>query len=115
MQMFSRSAKLLDTTPDGREERWGFNATSAFVTTAVGPGYFVAVQEGDEVLVDYTRLPEAPLEGAPRILKNESRLSYFVYNQTRDRVRGVSTHVSIGRAWRGPRQLDNWFVLCRVG
>jgi hypothetical protein len=29
-------------------------------------------------------------------------------------VRGVSKHVSIGRAWRGTRVLDNWFVLCRT-
>jgi hypothetical protein len=29
-------------------------------------------------------------------------------------VRAVSRHVSIGRAWRGARKLDNWFVLCRT-
>jgi hypothetical protein len=31
----------------------------------------------------------------------------------RDFLRGVSRHVSIGRATRGGKPLDNWFVLCR--
>ncbi|MDX2009620.1 MAG: hypothetical protein SFW67_05500 [Myxococcaceae bacterium] len=114
---FTRFAKVFavpDEAPKVASERWGFNATSGLVTVTVGPGYFVAVQQGDEVLVDYTRLPPRPLDGAPRVLGNDERLSYFVYNRTRDVVRGVSAHVSIGRAWRGERQLDNWFVLCRV-
>jgi hypothetical protein len=113
---FTRFTKVFavpDTPALASSERWGFNATSAFVTTTVGPGYFLAVQQGDEVLVDYTRLPPRPLEGAPRVLHNAERLSFFVYNQTRDILRGVSAHVSIGRAWRGQRRLDNWFVLCR--
>ncbi len=114
---FTRFAKVF-AVPDEPSlittERWGFNDTSALVTTTVGPGYFVAVQQGSEVLVDYTRLPPKALTGAPRPLPNSSRLSRFVYNQTKDLVRGVSTHVSIGRAWRGTRRLDNWFVLCRV-
>lgn len=113
---FTRFAKVFavpDTEALRVSERWGFNATSGLVTTTVGPGYFVTVQQGDEVLVDYTRLPPRPLRGAPPILPNDARLSRFVYNQTKDVVRGVSAHVSIGRAWRGTRQLDNWFVLCR--
>lgn len=115
MPMFSRFAKLFATTPTGADERWGYNLTSSLVLTTVGPGYFVAVQQGDEVLVDYTRLPSTPLEGAPRILRNGQRLSYFVYSGTKDVVRGVSRHVSIGRAWRGAKVLDNWFMLCRRG
>ncbi len=112
---FTRFAKLF-AVPDvpGLEERWGYNRTSALVTTTVGPGYFVATAQGDEVLVDYRRLPARPLEGAPPVLDNAARLSLFVYHRTRDVVRGVSRHVSIGRAWRGERVLDNWFVLCRV-
>lgn len=117
MYAFTRFAKLF-AVPDEpaveATERWGYNDGSALVLTTVGPGYFVTVQQGDEVLVDYTRLPPRPLTGAPRILSNSSRLSFFVFNQTKDVVRGVSKHVSIGRAWRGARQLDNWFVLCRT-
>jgi hypothetical protein len=112
--LFTRFAKIFAVPDEPLPERWGYNATSALVTTTVGPGYFVAVQQGDEVLVDYTRLPRRALSGAPSILPNEARLSRFVYHRTTDVVRGVSAHVSIGRAWRGTRQLDNWFVLCRV-
>lgn len=114
LYLFTRFAKIFAVPDEPLPERWGYNATSGLVTTAVGPGYFVAVQQGDEVLVDYTRLPKRPLTGAPPLLPNDARLSRFVYNQTKDVVRGVSQHVSIGRAWRGTRQLDNWFVLCRV-
>lgn len=114
---FSRFAKLFAVPDDAARattERWGFNRTSGFVTAAVGPGYFVVVQQGDEVLVDYTQLPPRPLTGGPRVLANSSRLSFFVYNRTKDLVRGVSKHVSIGRASRDGKQLDNWFVLCRT-
>jgi hypothetical protein len=112
---FTRFAKVFAVPDTGStEERWGYNRTPALVTTTVGPGYFVAVQQGDEVLVDYTRLPLRPLSGAPPVRSNAARLSAFVYRNTRDVLRGVSRHVSIGRAWRGSRVLDNWFVLCRV-
>lgn len=115
MWAFTRFAKVFAVPDDGTPgERWGWNRTSALVQTTVGPGYFVTTQQGDEVLVDYTRLPPRPLAGAPRVLSNAARLSVFVYRNTRDVVRGVSRHVSIGRAWRGKRRLDNWFVLCRV-
>ncbi|PZR11449.1 MAG: hypothetical protein DI536_17640 [Archangium gephyra] len=117
MLAFSRFAKVFAVPDDAARaasERWGFNRTSGLVTTTVGPGYFVTVQQGDEVLVDYTQLPPRPLLGAPPILDNASRLSYFVYNRTKDVVRGVSKHVSIGRASRNGKQLDNWFVLCRA-
>jgi hypothetical protein len=36
-----------------------------------------------------------------------------VYADTIDALRGVSAHVSVGRAMRGGKVLDNWFVLCR--
>lgn len=115
LYLFTRFAKVF-AVPDestAEPERWGFNDGTQLVKTTVGPGYFVAVQQGDEVLVDYTRLPKKPLTGAPKILPNSARLSFFVFNQTKDLVRGVSKHVAIGRAWRGTRRLDNWFVLCR--
>lgn len=66
------------------------------------------------MLVDYTRLPTLAPKGWPRILRNEQRLSRFVYNGTQDVLRGVSKHVSIGRAMRNGKDLDNWFVLCRT-
>jgi hypothetical protein len=37
----------------------------------------------------------------------------FVYNNTRDFMRRVSQHVSIGTAYKGDKALGAWFVLCR--
>jgi len=72
------------------------------------------VPYGDsEVLVDYLQLPPAKLPHWPTILPNSSRLSRFVYNGTQDVLRGVSQHVSIGRAMKAGKYLPAWFVLCR--
>jgi hypothetical protein len=49
------------------------------------------------------------------ILPSSARLSRFVYNGTRDYMRGVSAHVSIGRAEVRGRLSDNYFILCRRG
>ena len=40
---------------------------------------------------------------------------YHVYGGTQDVLRGVSEHVAVGRAFKGGKPMDNWFVLCRVG
>lgn len=80
-----------------------------------GPGYFVAREiERGEVLIDYTELPSEKPPEWPEILPNSARLSRFIYRGTRDVMRGVSRHVTIGRASRGGRPMDNWFVLCRA-
>jgi hypothetical protein len=98
------------------KELWGWNDSGALVNVTTGPGYYVAYDKGEgEVLIDYTRLPPRPPAGGPRILENSSRLSYFVFNNTKDILRRVSEHVTIGRASRGEKILDNWFVLCRPG
>jgi hypothetical protein len=36
------------------------------------------------------------------------------YGGTQDVVRGVARGVSVGRATRGGKPMDNWFVLCRA-
>ena len=94
---------------------WGHNRTSALVMTTVGPGYFVArpAEREGEVLIDYLEVPPEQPPGWPPILRNEQRLSRFVYGGTQDILRAVSRDVSIGRAYRRGRTLDNWFVLCR--
>jgi hypothetical protein len=114
---FTRFAKVF-CRPDGDDAKsgdlWGYNRNSGLVSTAVGPGYFVAYDHGDgEVLVDYTRLPLRKPSHWPEMLPNDARLSRFVYNGTQDALRGVSTHVTIGRATKGGKPMDAWFVLCR--
>jgi hypothetical protein len=96
-------------------ELWGYNRAGAFVETVVGPGYFVAYphEVAGEVLVDYLRVPPERPEHWPAILPNSARLSKVVYNGTQDILRGVSKHVTIGRATKNGKPMSAWFVLCR--
>ncbi len=100
---------------EGGTELWGYNQQAMGIFT--GPGYFIARDEGeDEVVIDYWVVPKGPPPvGWPTILSNSARLSRFVYHHTRDYMRRVSKHVSIGRARRNDKIMDNWFVLCREG
>lgn len=106
---FCRAPK--DTAPN---ELWGYNEQT--FKSFTGPGYFVAynIDEG-EVNIDYTRVPPKGADGWPAVLPNSARLSRFIYNGTQDRMRGVSAHVTIGRASRAGKDMDNWFVLVREG
>ncbi|MEO0322389.1 MAG: hypothetical protein AAF447_05505 [Myxococcota bacterium] len=81
----------------------------------MGPGYFVVRPHhvAGELAIDYRELPEAPAPGWPPIRGNDARLSRFVYAGTVDVLRGVSAHVTVGRASRDGRFLPAWFVLCR--
>jgi hypothetical protein len=100
--------------PDGAgKELWGYNEQAMRWVT--GPGYFkVREIEDGQVLIDYYDVPPGKPEAWPQIRSNGAGLSRFVYFQTRDTMRGVSRHVSIGRAARGGKVMDNWFALCRA-
>jgi len=105
--------------PDGDDERsgeiWGYNRTKPWSETVVGPGYFVAHHHSvpGELLVNYLRVPPRKPPAWPRILRNSERISFLVYNGTQDVLRGVSKHVTIGRASKAGEWLPAWFVLCR--
>ena len=95
------------------DELWGYNHASSNPFT--GPGYFITRKsdvEG-EVLFDYRTLPKGRVESWPAIVPNEGRLGRFVYAGMIDHVRGLSSHVCIGRAQKGAAPMDAWFVLCR--
>jgi len=104
---------------DHAGELWGYN--EAGVRPLIGPGYFVAHPTADggsdprgAVVVDYFMTPEGPMPtGWPRIKPNSSGLQVFVYNKTRDYMRVVSQHVSIGVAYRMEKRVMGYFVLCR--
>lgn len=91
---------------------WGYNEQSLSFLT--GPGYYVAYEEADstEVAVDYTQLPEQKPDSWPTIVDNNARLGRFVYAGMVDRLRRLSEHVTIGRAYKG-EPMDQWFVLVR--
>jgi hypothetical protein len=107
----------------GGEELWGYRHNAWQVWT--GPGYFVARpgESTGEVAIDYTRVPvglappdggpPSEPEGWPPVLPNSARLGRFIDAWTVDVMRGLSKHVSIGRARHGAKWEDRWCVLCR--
>lgn len=109
--------------PDGDRSRlFGYNEGPT--RRVVGPGYFVAIETRGRphweargaVVVDYYQVPDAPVADAwPEVVSNDRRLQRFVYRHTRDFMRRVSEHVSIGAAFKGERPLDHYFVLVRSG
>jgi hypothetical protein len=91
----------------------GFNFQT--LSPATGPGYFVthtSAQPG-EIDIDYTMIPDEKPDSWPEIVPNSSRLGRFVYYGMIDVMRGISTHVSIGRAMKKHGFIDAWFVLVR--
>ncbi|MDB4973375.1 MAG: hypothetical protein JWN48_1716 [Myxococcaceae bacterium] len=111
---FTTFAKVFCRPKGEANELWGYNRSGAVVENLVGPGYYTAYEgPGDEVLIDYTRLPKDKAPGWPDIIPNHERLSRFVYSGMIDALRAVSQHVSIGRAIKNGRVQDNWFVLTR--
>lgn len=112
LPMFRLFEKRFCRPDTAQRELWGYNEQAWKSFT--GPGYFVAKPASDrEVVIDYCEVPPRKPAAWPPILPNSARLSRFIYNRTRDFMRGVSQHVTIGRATREGKPMDNWFVLCR--
>jgi hypothetical protein len=91
----------------------GYNFQS--LSPITGPGYYVAhpSAEAGEVDIDYTMVPKERPSSWPDILPNSSRFGRFVYYGMVDVMRGISSHVSIGRAKKKDGWMDAWFVLVR--
>lgn len=118
---FRRFAKPMCRPSDGSERLFGYN--EGITRPLIGPGYFVLhptasqraewLERGAQV-VDYWQIPDAPVaEGWPRVRPNWFGLQLFVYHQTRDFMRRVSQHVTVGRAFKWERPLSAWFLLVR--
>ena len=116
LPVFRRFAKVMARAPEGGEELWGYNRTGRLLETLVGPGYFVVRphEVPGELAVDYRVLPRVPAPGWPPLRPNAAGLGRVVYAGTVDVLRGVTAHVSIGRASRDGRFLPAFFVLCRA-
>ena len=114
MPAFTHVQKRFVRLPGEQTAIAGYNhqAWSAFS----GPGYFVATKgDGElegEILIDYTKLPNAKPGSWPAIRPNEGFIPGIVYGGMTDRLRAVSAHVSIGRAYKA-RAMDVWFALVR--
>lgn len=98
--------------PSDRRILWGYN--HAPLKGITGPGYFVAYDDEDagEVVIDYRELPPEHPEDWPEILSNKARLGRFVYAGMVDRLRRVSDHLTIGRAYKA-KPMNAYFALVR--
>ncbi len=102
------------------DETIGYN--EGFTRKFIGPGYYVAHTTADNAawtpigtyVVDYFMVPSGSVpDGWPTVVPNSKGLQMFVYNKTRDFMRRVSSHMSIGTAYKNDTALGAWFVLCR--
>ena len=65
------------------------------------------------MVIDYHCLRDSDVpDGWPPVIPSSRRLQRFVYHQTRDFIRGVSSHVSIGAASKHDKPLDHYFIQC---
>jgi hypothetical protein len=105
---------------DGSARAFGYN--DAPTQSLVGPGYFVLVPTKGNAewerrgawVVDYFQVPDGAVPSSwPKVVPNTQGLQRFVYHGTRDFMRRISAHVSIGAAFKGEKPLDHYFTLCR--
>lgn len=101
-----------DQAPTDKQILWGYN--QQMMKALTGPGYFVAYADDDsgELYIDYRELPTERPDQWPKITSNKARLGRFVYHGMVDRLRRVSEHCTIGRAYKG-KPMDAWFTLVR--
>ncbi len=119
LPLFTTFEKRFTRPADRDDALYGYNegVTKSFI----GPGYYVAhvFDERGEVGVDYLQVPpkDAPMPaGWPKVKPNESGLQTLVYAGMVDYMRKVSSHVTIGRAYKkGTEELPHTFLLCRTG
>jgi hypothetical protein len=99
-----------------------FGYNQGITLGAIGPGFFVVKptrgnplwEERSAVVIDYFEVPDAPVaEGWPAVVPNSKGLSRLVYFHTRDFMRRVSQHVTIGAAHKEEKPLDHYFLLVR--
>ena len=115
LPLFSHFEKRFARPAPDSPVLWGFNHGP--LMGVIGPGHFVmrTGPEQGELHVDYYSTPPEALEGAPELAPNDRGISTAVYGHMIDVLRGVSEHVSIGRAVKKGKETPNYFLLCREG
>jgi|HubBroStandDraft_2_1064218.scaffolds.fasta_scaffold22736_3 hypothetical protein len=114
IRLISRFEKRFCRPEMGSDVLWGYNESPWAVQRVAGPGYFVcyAIAAG-EALIDYCQVPPGKPDAWPQVVSNSVGIVRYIFGGTQDTMRGISEHVSIGRAARAGQWMDNWFVLCR--
>jgi hypothetical protein len=105
---------------EGTPRLFGYNEGAS--RPLIGPGYFVGYstqgkgewESRGSIVIDYFQVPDGPVaEGWPQVVPNSKGLQKFVFNGTRDFMRRVSSHVTVGAAYKGEKALDHYFILFR--
>jgi hypothetical protein len=122
LPVFRRFQKPMLRPSNADSVLYGYN--EGITKSLIGPGCFQAHstsgnpewEERGAVVVNYFEVP--PEDAAmpdhwPKVKPNEKGLQKFVYGGTRDFMRKVSQHVSIGEAFKGEESINSWFVLVR--
>jgi len=115
LPVFSHFEKRFARPEPGSPVLWGFNHGA--LMGVIGPGHFVmrTGPEPTELHVDYYSTPPERLDGAPPLAPNDKGISTAIYGNMIDVLRGVSEHVTIGRALKHGKETPNYFLLCREG
>lgn len=102
---------------------FGYNHNPPLLRSiGITPGYFVARptaglahwERRGAVVIDYHLTPDGPVApGWPRVVPTSVGLQKVAFDKTRDFMRAVSAHVSIGAAYKWEQPLGVYFVLCR--
>lgn len=115
LPMFTRFQKLFTKLDGEAFPIGGYNRHSMQAFT--GPGYFAVTQgEGEhegELVIDYTRVPTQKPASWPEIRPNEGLIAALVNGGMVDYLRGLSSHVSIGAAYKNGKHRNQWFALVR--
>lgn len=117
LPLFSAFEKRFARVPGEPGKLHGYNEGAA--RKIIGPGYFVAAEDGErgEVGVNYYEVPpggEHLPDHWPKVKPNESGLQRFVFAKMVDYLRRVADGVFIGRAVRKGKVTNNYFLLCRT-
>lgn len=115
LPLFAKFQKRFARTDDSDRPVAGYNDHSMHAFT--GPGYFsVTIGGGEhegELVFDYTNVPRTKAPSWPAIRKNEWGIAGIVNGGMFDYVRGLSSHVSIGTAFKRGRHRNEWFAIVR--
>ena len=114
-------SKVMCRPEEAKDQLFGYNDSPS--GWYVGPGYYVVIptagnpawEERGGVVVDYYQVPKGNVPpNWPSVRANWVGLQIFVYDHTRDYMRRVSKHVTIGAAYKFEMKLDHYFVLVRT-
>ena len=101
--------------PSTASVAWGYNETS--IRNLIGSGYYVLHDTPDAQLggaaFDYTQLPARALPAWPEVRTNNHGLSRFIYANMLDYMRRVAGEVFIGKAVRGGKEMNSYFIVVR--